>query len=165
MQAVQRRQVPAAREPAHDALSLIVSDSCTIVSDTKAESSNTWVSPVGPTSTAMVRRILVMVNLTLTRWRSTATARQVQALGMFRNDHLAAAMAQHVAASPTTRHCFVLGLAHLLDQQATCAGCSPLSLALSNPIQRFPPVDGWKRETIFKSQSSCTIPGTTSCSY
>ena len=48
--------------------------------------------------------------------------RHVSALSMYRNHHMATTVERLVNQRPKSRHCFVLGLAHLLDHGATCSG-------------------------------------------
>jgi hypothetical protein len=74
--------------------------------------------------------------------------RQVQALGMYRNNIFSERVAQKMAQRPHLRHCFVLGLAHLLDHGATCQGNDVVQLLNSK---------GWRVRHINKTDNICHL--------
>ena len=49
---------------------------------------------------------------------------------------MANAVVAQITAAPTSRHCFVFGLAHFLDHQATCAGNDVIQLLNAQPYAR-----------------------------
>ena len=52
-------------------------------------------------------------------------SRQVQVLGMVRNERFAEFIRLQMLAQPELRQCFVFGLGHFLDHAATCSGTFP----------------------------------------
>jgi hypothetical protein len=54
--------------------------------------------------------------MSLGRWRRR---RQVQALAQFRNENFAAFVHLATMVQPQLRHCFVFGLGHVMDHNAT----------------------------------------------
>ena len=59
-------------------------------------------------------------------------SRQVQVLGMVRNERFAEFIRLQMLAQPELRQCFVFGLGHFLDHAATCSGAFLRLLTLSD---------------------------------